>query len=375
VLLSVLGACSASGPRRSEITDAELLSAAELEWARADPEPAIISAPEAFGLDEEMRSFARSFSAIRDPNVKLQRLLDAMQRRGLFSLDYANSVTHTVSETFHGRQGNCLSFTLLFVALAREAGLSARFQLVDVPPTWNHEVDLVVIGNHVNAVVDAGFNDDLVVDFNVTDFRGSYPTRTISDDYAAALFYTNLGAEALQRRDSKLSFALFREALRAHADMPEPWVNLGVLYGRHQRYDYAEASYLRALEADPRERSALANLVGVYMALGEDSLAAEYRQRVRHYQDLNPFYHYSAAKAAYDEGRLAEALEESRKAIRLKRDQREFYDLQGHVLAALGLDAKAAASFAQAERYASANEKPTEASQRMFSGRLDGRSQ
>jgi tetratricopeptide (TPR) repeat protein len=295
-----------------------------------------------------MRAFVSRFRSFRDPDVRLQRLLQSMEERGLFSLDYANAATHTVTETFHERQGNCLSFTMLFVSLAREAGLPATYQLVDVPPTWNRDVDLVVIGNHINAIVDTGFNDRLVVDFNVTDFRGNYPTRKINDDYAAALFYTNLGAEALQRREYRLSFDLFREAIRASADVPAPWVNLGVLYGRHQRYDYAEAAYLRALEADPRERSALANLVGIYTALGNEPLAEEYRARVRRYRELNPFYHYSEGQAAYDEGRFDDALEASRKAIRLKRDQREFYDLQARALAALGLRAKAASSFERA---------------------------
>jgi tetratricopeptide (TPR) repeat protein len=348
VLLTLLGACTASGPRRSSLSDDDLLSGAALGWSEVDAAHATVSVEEAFGVDDDIRSFVSRFRSFRDPDERLQRLLRAMEERGLFSLDYANAVTHTVSETFHEKQGNCLSFTMLFVTLARELGLPASYQLVDVPPTWNRDVDLVVIGNHINAIVDTGFNDRLVVDFNVTDFRGNYPMRKIGDDYAAALFYTNLGAEALQRRESRLSFDLFREAIRARDDVPEPWVNLGVLYGRHQRYDYAEAAYLRALEVDPRERSALANLVGVYTALGNEALAEEYRQRVRRYRELNPFYHYSEAQTAYDEGRFDDALESARKAIRLKRDQREFYDLQGRALAALGRGAKAAASFERA---------------------------
>jgi tetratricopeptide (TPR) repeat protein len=319
-----------------------------LDWKQLDAGQPVVSVEQAFGLDDDMRAFVSRLRSFRDPDARLERLLQSMQERGLFSLDYANAVTHTVSETFHEKQGNCLSFTMLFVSLARAAGLPATYQLVDVPPTWNHDVDLVVIGNHVNAVVDTGFSDQLVVDFNVTDFRGSYPTRRIGDDYAAALFYTNLGAEALQLREHRRSFDLFRAAIEVRDDVPDPWVNLGVLYGRYQRYDYAEAAYLRALEVDPGERSALANLVGVYTALGNEVLAEEYRQRVRRYRELNPFYHYSEARTAYDEGRFDDALEAARKAIRLKRDQREFYDLQGRALAALGLHSKAAASFERA---------------------------
>ena len=345
-----LAACSASSPRRSEISEADLLSGAALgpTVAAAAAEVPVISIADARALDDEMLEFARGISDVRNTTVQVGQLLDAMKRRGLFALDYADTATHTVSDTFHERRGNCLSFTMLFVELARAVGLHARFQLVDVPPRWNHDPDLVVIASHVNAVVESRFERDLIVDFNMADFRGDYPTHKIPDDYAAALYYTNVGAEALLRRDYATSFALFREAVGFHADIAGPWVDLGVLYGRLGRFDYAEAAYLRALEADPSERSAVANLVGIYTALGDTARADEYRERVRRYQDINPYFHYARAQKAFGEMRLDDALVELRRAIRLKDDDAELYTLQGETLAALGRDADAAKSFARA---------------------------
>ena len=90
------------------------------------------------------------------------------------------------------------------------------------------------------------------------------------------------------------------------------WVNLGVLYSRHRHYEHAEAAYLRALEIDEDERSALANLVVVYDALGERELAAAYRERVRGYRERNPYYHYAVAARAYEHQQFAEALACSR---------------------------------------------------------------
>ena len=83
----------------------------------------------------------------------------------MFSLEYAE-VTRTASDTFHDRQGNCLSFTMLFVGLARAAGLTANYQSVEVPPTWANDGQ-VVIASHVNAVVRTGFGEETVVDFNI----------------------------------------------------------------------------------------------------------------------------------------------------------------------------------------------------------------
>ena len=83
----------------------------------------------------------------------------------MFSLEYAE-VTRTASGTFHDRQGNCLSFTMLFVALARAVDLYATLSSVDVPPTWSYD-GTVVVANHVNTVVRTGGGEETVVDFNI----------------------------------------------------------------------------------------------------------------------------------------------------------------------------------------------------------------
>jgi Flp pilus assembly protein TadD len=343
----LLEACTASSIRRSEISDEDLLSGKGLDASFAVATP-IISITDAFALDDDMHEFVRQIGNVTDPSGKVIRLLQAMRQHGLFSLEYNEAMTQTVSGTFHEHRGNCLSFTMLFIALAREAGLHARYQLVDVPPQWNLDTDLVVIANHVNAVIDSKSDHDLVVDFNKANFRENYPTRKIDDAYAASLFYTNLGAEAMLKRDYPESFTLLREAIRARPDVASPWVNIGVLYGRQGRLDYAEAAYLRALQIAPQERSALANLAGIYEALGDDERAAEYRDRVHHYQDINPYYHYARAQKAYREERYEDTLAELRRAIRLRGDESAFYWLQGQVLTDLGRDGDATKSFARA---------------------------
>src|SRR6516165_7389618 len=151
-VLIVLEACTASSVRRSEISESDLLSGKALDASFTVSTP-VVSIGDAFALDDDMHQFVREISTVGDPAIRVNRLLQAMKQRGLFSLEYNEAVTQTVSGTFHEHRGNCLSFTMLFIALAREAGLHARYQLVDVPPQWNLDSDLVVIANHVNAVI------------------------------------------------------------------------------------------------------------------------------------------------------------------------------------------------------------------------------
>jgi tetratricopeptide (TPR) repeat protein len=261
-------------------------------------------------------------------------LIKAMEARGMFSLEYAE-VTRTASGTFHDRQGNCLSFTMLFVALARAIELRANFQSVEVPPSWAYD-GTVVIANHVNAAVRTGGGVETTVDFNIRPYEGSRRVQHVADAYALGLFYTNLGAEALLRGEQAAALVYFREAASAHAGLAGLWSNLGVLYSRNGKYEHAEAAYLRALDIDPEEPSALANLALVYHALGETQLAAEYDARVQSYRERNPYYHFASAVRAYEQQQLDAALASLRRAVRLKPDEHEFYALRGEVQTALG---------------------------------------
>jgi Flp pilus assembly protein TadD len=349
VVLFATAASAAEATRQPAFDEAELVSGAALELAPpASPLP-VPTRDEVFALDADMRAFLTPLEDIRDPRHKLLTLTEALEQHGMFSREYSE-VTRTASDTFHDRQGNCLSFTMLFVGLAREAGLTANYQSVRVQPTWANDGQ-VVIASHVNAVVRTGFGEETVVDFNIRAATGEQVSRRISDTYALGLFYTNLGAEALLRGEYTASLSYLREAARVYPKIAGLWVNLGVLYSRHRHYEHAEAAYLRALEIDEDERSALANLVVVYDALGEPELAEAYRARVRGYRERNPYYHYAVAARAYEHQQFAEALAALRKALRLKPDEHEFYTLRGQALTAMGKARDAEQSFERAREY------------------------
>ena len=334
--------------RRPAFDDAELVAGVSL--ALEPPVQVELPSPDdAFALDDEMRAFIAPFATIRDPRVRLAKVIEGLEARGLFSLDYAE-ITRTASATFHDRQGNCLSFTMLFVALARAAGLTATYQSVEVPPTWSNDGQ-VVIANHVNAVVRTGVGEETVVDFNVRAARANERSRRLSDSYALGLFYTNLGAEALVRGEYAATLAALREAARIYPNIAGLWVNLGVLYARHGRYEHAEAAYLRALAVDDREQSALANLVVTYQLLGRPDLVQAYRDRVQAYRARNPYYHFGLATRAFDQQDFPTALAALRRAVRLKSDVHAFHKLRGETLAALGRQREAQRSFERAREF------------------------
>jgi tetratricopeptide (TPR) repeat protein len=354
VVLVATGATAAAATRQPAFNESELVSGAALTLAQPDVPIVVPTAAEAFALDAEMEAFVAPLKEVRDPRQRMRALIAALEARGMFSLEYAE-VTRTARGTFHDRQGNCLSFTMLFVSLARAVGLQAGYQSVVVPPSWSND-GRVVVASHVNTTVRTARGEETIVDFNIRPYQSDQRSRRVSDSYALGLFYTNLGAEAMLRHDHAAALLYLRAAAAVRPDIAGIWVNLGVLYARHGRYEHAEAAYLRALEVDEDEPSALTNLALVYDALDETELAEEYRGLVRGYRERNPYYHFAAATRAYEEQRLDDALASLRKALRLKSDDYEFYELRGQVEAALGRSRDATQSFERARAYAEAEE-------------------
>lgn len=330
-LLVSAAACTAPGPRRFALEADALLSGDALAIGELPAGP-LPGPEEIFGIDAEMRAFvAAQVDGTRDPAVRLRRILQGMQQHGFFSMIYDQTETRTAQATFRALEGNCLSFTVMFVGLAREAGLDVKFQTVQLPPTWDLEADLVLVTNHINALVQTRPGESFVVDFNVAGFRADSPRRPVADEHVLALFYNNLGAEALIREEYETSFHLLRLALRTEPELADAWVNLGVLYRRLGHLGHAEAAYAHALAADPREGSALGNMANLQAALGNYDAAEEYRELVRRRQRRNPYYHYFVAREALEEQRFADALSSVQQALRLKRDEPVFRELRSEL--------------------------------------------
>lgn len=350
-VLCVAGGCSSSSPPRPSLPAGDLLSGEALFAAPLPPVP--LTAEDVFALDAEMREFVRQEVGYgASTETRIRRLLNAMQRHGLFNLRYTSAVTHTARDTFHRREGNCLSFTILFVALAREAGLRASYQMVDIPPMWSSIEDVVLVSNHINVLIRNDWGGDFIVDFNEVEFRGNYERRLVDDCYALALFYTNRGAEALIAGDYRESLAALRAAIDVFPRIAGHWSNVGLIYARNGRRAEAEAAYLHALAAEPHNRSVLTNLVSLYAQSGDAALADEYRRRIRAYQQRNPYFHYSLAQQAYREQRFDDTLLVLRDALKLKENEHQFHFLQALAWHRLGREPEAERSLERARAYA-----------------------
>lgn len=353
VAVALAGAIPAAGLERIEISPEELLAGTALGI------PPGLSAPVA---DDEVLAVTGDMQAFLDEHVhrkatdqvKLRELIEALITKDASSLTF-NDRTRTASEAFRLRTGNCLTFSNLFVAMAREVGLKASFQEVELPPDWSLDKDVFVLNRHVNVRIDLSPLGVHVVDFNIDDFRSSYATREIADTRARAHYFNNMGVESMQAGDVATAVAFFRKAIADNdREFSPAWTNLGTLYLRHGHPSPAEAAYLQALRVNRDEVVAMSNLAGLYERQGDAKRAAAYRKRVIHHRQENPYYRYQRARQAYEAGDWDTAIGHLKFAVRKKPREARFCDLMARCYLGKGNERAAARWQAKAEELAAA---------------------
>jgi Flp pilus assembly protein TadD len=317
-------ACASAPPRRdgARITPDELRAGTVL--GEAPGSSALVAPEEVLAVSAEMQAFLNAHVARGvDRVARVRQLAGAIVDESRFGLKY-DETTRTAAETFRTRRGNCLSFSNMFVALARSVGLTADFQEVDVPPDWSFKDDAFVLNRHVDVLVDLGKDGEHVVDFNMADFRTTYDRRRISDARALAHFYNNVAVERMQAGDTTSAFLNFRRATDHDPLFSPAWTNLGILYLRKGHPDYAEAAHLQALKADGGDLVAMSNLADLYERQGDQSRAATYRDRVADHRQRNPYYRFQLAREAFRAQDYDGAISHLKYAVRTRKNEDQF---------------------------------------------------
>jgi tetratricopeptide (TPR) repeat protein len=276
-------------------------------------------------LSTEMKQFVAEYvgrhSAVDD---RAWRLSWALLDSNVLDFEYDPQVTLTAAEAFRTRRGNCLTFSNMFVAMAREAGLDAWYREVEIEPEWNALDDMLLVSLHVNAAtIDRG--REYVIDVSRRRIREGERHRKISDREAAAQFYNNLGASALVAADLPMAYAYFRKAEQIHPGLDYVWSNLGVVFRRNDQTADAILAYETALALNDRNSVPLNNLYSIYEEEGQVDKAARMQERVERNRRRNPYYLHFLAESAFAEHALDEAIEYTNRAIRIEDREYRFY--------------------------------------------------
>jgi len=279
-----------------------------------------LSDVDVLAVTPEMEKFLdRYILQYANSNTKLHLLSNSMGSNGVLGFKYDDSGTLTAAEAFESRSGNCIGFSNMMIALARQAGLTASYQEIIRRPVWSSREDTVLLLKHVNVVV-SGRSFDYVMDISDIRINRMTQRRLVDDSYAKALYLNNLGAEALFSGDLPSAYAYMKAAIAADPKMTDSWVNMGVVLGRNEQLNDAVKVLQQVLQIDPNQYSAMNNLYEIYVEQG-DLLAAESLQgRVDRYRRANPYYLLSLSDEAVEQKQFEESLSLLRRALK-KREE------------------------------------------------------
>ena len=191
---------------------------------------------------------------------------------------------------------------------------------------------------HVNARVRLrGDQGDMVVDLDMDNYRSYYAQRLIPDAWARAQYFNNRAMEIYAReQDTRASFYFLQAALREDDQQAFLWNNLAALYRREGHLDLAEAVYIRALQADPRDLTVIHNISQLYLDTRREDKARQLRHLLDEYRDHNPYYQYRLASKLYLSEDYQQAARRIEKAIRKLPEERAFYQLAADIYGQLG---------------------------------------
>jgi len=306
-------------------------------------DPAAVVVP--FETDDEMRRWARERVPRRGgrDEEQLQQLLLALLDRDGRELVYDRNHSATAKEVWREGVANCLSFTHLFVGLARDLGLPVYYLRVADSPHYEREGELVVASEHVVAAWGPP-DRRMALDFSREPAGEYHKTMVISDLTAVALYYSNVGAGRIRAGRIDEALAVLDVATRIDPELADGWINRGVALRAAGHDGEAEAAFRRALEANPAMVSAYNNLASLLRQTGRDEEARRLLEVTDRRSNRDPFSYLALGDLALAEGRHEEAERFYRRALRLHPGRAE-------PMAALGRCALAAGDRRAAERW------------------------
>ncbi len=312
LLLSPLLLLACAAPGRHVVQPEALIQGYELR--HSDASLSTIDVP--YAVDDELLAFAEEITRGRRGERRLAIAVGAaiVSQVGGEGLSYESFENATAIEAYRAGQGNCLSFTNLFVALARAAGLPAVYVLVDHIDDFAGEKTRVVCMRHMCA----GFYREgklHLVDFGNIDPASYWNVRAIDDGEAVAFFYANLGYTAYDSGDLDRAVTLYRTALDLHPGFSPGWNNLGTALWRAGDLDAAEEAFARAVRADGDSVPALSNLAALHRSRDREDDARTTERRIERIRSRSPYHLYVRARLARDRDAPTEAVRHLRRAI------------------------------------------------------------
>jgi len=317
-------------------------------------------------ISEEMRAWVlKQVTRSAPEETRLRILLESLRKSEELAFEYQAGYTGTAEEAFTSGKYNCLSFSMLFVGLARALGLPAYFLHVKQAEAYEKQGDLVILARHITAGY--GFvKDRAILEFDVGAEINYLLAEPLTDLEALALYYSNRGTEFLRAGEGQKARQMLEIAIRLGPKIVQSWVNLGVVHRRLGQIQEAEEAYLKALEVEPGNMTAYENLATLLRLKGERDAAGQMLELFNRRKNRNPFTYLALGDLNLGEGRIQEAESFFRRALRLAKDEAETHAAMGQWALAAGKEEKARGWLKRARKLDTHNARMSELERRLL---------
>ncbi|MBN2136037.1 MAG: tetratricopeptide repeat protein [Acidobacteria bacterium] len=251
---------------------------------------------------------------------KMDLILSIMLGRDALNIIYDKDANLNAYQVMINKTANCVSYTNLFIAIAREVGLNAAF--VDVTQVQNYQSDDYI--HYKEGHICAGVNISgyvYLVDFVYN--PKNYKKYKIIDDYQAiANFLTMLGVEQdrkylMTHNEENLNKAIYfhTSAISIDPKSTRAMNNLGVIFMRLKQYNAAKKLFSEALDIDESVDVARYNLAELMVREKDLEGAIDLLKYNADETIRDPFTHYRLGQIYFSMAKTKEAEFHLRKAI------------------------------------------------------------
>jgi tetratricopeptide (TPR) repeat protein len=259
-----------------------------------------VSTDSLFALDPDLlRSLRDGKVAATHAGNRSAHLLELVFGADLKAFAYAGGHSTVAAQTWQNRRGDCLSLSIMSVALARALDLPAQVQEVRVPASFDRRGGVDFLNAHVNVLMRndrplRAMNRSLPAGDIVIDFEPQTGTRQrgtpLSDRAILSRYLNNIAAEHLAQGNNRLAYAHFKAAIVAEPAYAASYSNLAQLYQRAGLLQGAEALLRQALALNEQSDLALGSLHRLLLSQGRTAEAAVYEERLLAQREQDPYY-------------------------------------------------------------------------------------
>lgn len=332
LMLSSLSACQSTQSTSLPVPE-ELMMASKFGTSTTEIETPeqIFALPDTTKRD--LNRIVTNTQSIEERTKAALRLIFSYAQDGLL---YDNTATKTASETIASGKANCLSLSILAYSMAKELGMSATFQDIQIPEYWTSAFRQTWLNGHINLRLkqhrvskefsgSVVLGSDFVVDFDPYSLKHQFPEKSVAPATVVAMFYNNKAAVAFANEQYANAYEYYKAAAQVDPAFSVTWSNLGVLFRVNGMHELAEISYKHSLALEPDVTNTLANLAVLYRQTGNIVEAETLERRVLAKRNRNPYYFLMLGNEAYRNVDYAEAIKYYKNAVSLDAKNHEAY--------------------------------------------------